>query len=61
MKKTRILRQILIFVIISAGLIYITESILMAVGIMLLLFVISYLIPNIIISKKNNKEPNDSI
>lgn len=49
-------RQWLIFIIISAGLLYITESWLMSLGIMLLLIVIDFVVADNISRKRGENE-----
>ena len=56
MKQKINLQQVLIFIIVGGGLIYITESFLMSLGILLLLFVIDYAIADYFDTKKRKRE-----
>jgi ABC-type transport system involved in cytochrome bd biosynthesis fused ATPase/permease subunit len=56
MKQKINLQQVLIFIIVGGGLIDITESFLMSLGILLLLFVIDYAIADYFDTKKRKRE-----
>lgn len=56
MNKKKIISNILLFIVISAGLLYITESWFMSMGIMIILVIIDILLKEYIYKKQNEND-----